>query len=334
MDVKLDSRGVLKGLLQGIAPPRPLFLPIVFSVGARIENLPLSAFLANPTKITNALRQIRTHLCSDGVICYFDPFLEVEALGGVPDWPSSGQPSVHWPTNPNPGDMPEGLHTPNELPTCGRVPVAVEVIRRLKSLLRDECLLLAGIAGPFTLASRLLQMDPGFSIESKAGGNAIELASAAISAIAKAFLEAGANMIFIREEMLPAIDSVPDWASSLTTTINIIRFYEAIPVLLLNTVSKNWELILQQSWDCIVCPALQDISAEECSAFVKLNPANLGFALPVSANSPSASDSKKYEEELRSLILRFHPAIVTTAGDIPPTTDLKRLNRMREIVIA
>ena len=91
-------RQAVKELLQGIAPSRPLLLPIVFSLGARIENLPLRDFLLNPTKISNALRQIRTHLRSDGVTCYFDPFLEAEALGGALVWDAEGQrASLHWP---------------------------------------------------------------------------------------------------------------------------------------------------------------------------------------------------------------------------------------------
>src|SRR5713101_824443 len=91
-------RLAVKGLLNGVAPPRPLFLPIVFSVAARVENVPLRAFFANPTKISNSLRQVRARLRADGVTCYFDPFLEAEALGGVLQWTSDdGPPAIQWP---------------------------------------------------------------------------------------------------------------------------------------------------------------------------------------------------------------------------------------------
>jgi Uroporphyrinogen decarboxylase (URO-D) len=333
MEMRIDSREVVQDLLQGIAPPRPLFLPIAFSLGARIENLSLAAFLANPTKITNALRQIRTHLRSDGVACYFDPFLELEALGGVLDWGESGPPSVRWPPGTNHGELLERLNSPDDLPNCGRVPVAVEVIRRLKSLLRDECLLLAGIIGPFTLAARLSQLDSSSLDDTNPSNDALEFASGALAPIATAFLEAGANMIFICEETLPKIDWFTDWASSLATTINIIRFYEAVPVLLLSTALKDGEMIFQQSWECILCPVLQDVSSETCGAFVKRYPANLGFALPVDAKVTPASDALDHEENLRTLLARLHPAIVTTAGNIPVTTDLKRFNQLRETVI-
>ena len=158
-DVKdFNPRQAVRGLLQSIAPARPLFLPIVFSLGARIENISLRNFLTNPTKISNALRQIRTHLRSDGITCYFDPYLEAEALGGVLDWESDARrPSLRWPQPSHDGELPEGLCAPDETAKRGRVPIAIEVIRRLKPLVRDDFLLVAGVTGPLTLAAQLAQ---------------------------------------------------------------------------------------------------------------------------------------------------------------------------------
>ena len=55
-------RGVIKALLRGEAPHRPLLMPIIFSLGSRLESLALRDFHSNPTKIANALRQIRSVL--------------------------------------------------------------------------------------------------------------------------------------------------------------------------------------------------------------------------------------------------------------------------------
>jgi hypothetical protein len=110
MAKQIDPHELMKTISRGTAPPRPLFLPIVFSHAARIENVPLHTFLGNPTKITQALRQLRAHLRSDGLTCYFDPYLEVEALGGILEWEEGGKPQVRWPRNAAPGDLPAGLH--------------------------------------------------------------------------------------------------------------------------------------------------------------------------------------------------------------------------------
>src|SRR5215472_9313959 len=115
-------REILKSILQGNVPERPLVAPIVFSLGAKVESLPLRTYLENPTKITNALRQIRGQLRTDGVTCYFDPLLEAEALGGARLWNSTNQTSkIEWPIGAQKGEMPARLKSPEEAVKSVRV---------------------------------------------------------------------------------------------------------------------------------------------------------------------------------------------------------------------
>src|ERR1700730_16197704 len=110
MTETLTPRQMLKGLLQGAVRPRPLFLPIVFSLGAKVENIPLRAFLANATKISNSMKQIRGYLRSDGVTCYFDPYLEAEALGTGLQWQADDQlPMIEWRQDAEKGELPGGF---------------------------------------------------------------------------------------------------------------------------------------------------------------------------------------------------------------------------------
>src|SRR6266436_8908220 len=160
MEQSPTPRQMAKGLLSGIVPSRPLFLPIVFSLGAKVENVPLGTFLGNPTKISSALRQMRTHLRSDGVACYFDPYLEVEALAATLQRISDDRaPTIHWPRPARMGELPEGLRSPEEAANSGRVPVAVEVIRRMNALPNRDFLLMAGVTGPLTLAAQLTELE-------------------------------------------------------------------------------------------------------------------------------------------------------------------------------
>ena len=235
MNEQLTPRQMIKGLLQGNRQARPLIVPIVFALGARIENLSFRAYLDNPTKISNALRQIRTQLRTDGVSCYFDPLLETEALGGTAQWDESNQTrSIRWPESAQKGELPARLRSPEEVANNQRVRAAVEVIRRLNSLLRDEPLLMAGVCGPFTLAGQLTEIEPGEMRQGQEPSeSALEVAATAITKIASAFVEAGANLIFIREDVLPSLspDKCRNWASLLAPLFNIVRFYEALPVL-------------------------------------------------------------------------------------------------------
>jgi uroporphyrinogen decarboxylase-like protein len=330
-----NPRQVVKGILEGIAPPRPLFLPIVFSLGARIENLPLRNFLSNPTKISNALRQIRTHLRSDGVTCYFDPLLEAEALGGALDWDAQGQrPSLRWPQPGETGDLPDGLRSPDEAAKGGRVPVAVEVIARLKPLVRGQSLLMAGVTGPFTLAALLTQTkDANGNLDRAPDAAVLDLACEVTAAVARALVEAGADAIFIHEQVLPLLtaETAAQWATRLATTINIIRFYEALPVLLLTcreATAANSSLIAGQKWDCVLCTETRFMPPRGSVSFAALGPSRFGVALSPALAEFGSLNSESSVRPASPAILDMLPAVITTAGDVPAGFDLKVLNKL------
>jgi Uroporphyrinogen decarboxylase (URO-D) len=315
---------MMKSLLQGNWQARPLIVPIVFSLGARIENLSYRAYLDNPTKISNALRQVRTQLRTDGVSCYFDPLLEAEALGGTLQWDESNQTrSILWPESAQKGELPAPLRSPEEAANSQRVRAAVEVIRRLNSLLRDEPLLMAGVCGPFTLAARLCGIEPGEMREGyEPSESALETAAAAITKIASAFVDAGANLIFIREESLPPFSSnkCQNWVSLLAPLFNIVRFYEAMPVLQIGVESataENVEMMFQQEWDAILCSA-----SEEFLARAQGRDENFmfGISAPLEVLETSNSGGAQSQE-----LSGTKPVLLTTDGDVPVGTDLKRL---------
>ena len=322
---------IVKGLLEGVAPPRPLFLPIVFRHAARLENAPLRSFLTNPTKISNSLRQVRTRLRADGVICYFDPLLESEALGAKVEWPADDRPpSLWWPEGPVAGEsFKTTLSAPPE--KGGRVPVAVEVIRRLKTMLRTGGLLVAVVTGPLTEAASLAQLNTqGVLDRPQLPESALDLATTAITGIATAFLEAGASAILIREDFLPTMseEGFTDWCSRLRPIVNITRFYRALPILILGCatgVTANRDQILRAEWDCILCPIVNDKTAILLS---ELGPSVRGLALAPEMFSPSPTAD--FEGWVMEMISIGRPAVITTAGDLPAAVDIERLNKLWE----
>jgi uroporphyrinogen decarboxylase-like protein len=337
MEQRPTPRQMAKGLLSGIVPPRPLFLPIVFSLGAKVENVPLGAFLGNPTKISSALRQMRAHLRSDGVACYFDPYLEVEALGATLQRISDDQaPTIHWPLPARMGEMPEGLRSPEEAANGGRVPVVVEVIRRLNALPNRDFLLMAGVTGPLTLAARLTQLENKDSLRSEDLSDAVqELAASAVTQMASIFLEAGADTLIIWEEIVPALsaESCEAWANLLAPTFNVARFYEALPLLHLPCASllhENWDLIFRRQWDCVKCAPAEVIASRRKEGSPSSDGAPFGIALPLDAFQPEGASDKSFFQDIQTWMLDLRPSVVTTAGDVPFTTNMKHLNRVLE----
>jgi len=220
----------------------------------------------------------------------------------------------------------------------GRVPVAVEVIARLKPLVGGQSLLMAGVTGPFTLAALLTQSDDTSGNHDPAPYSAaMEFAGEVASAVARAFVEAGAGAIFIREQIRSSLtaETAAEWASRLATTINIIRFYEALPVLLLtceDSTAANSSLIAGQAWDCVLCPEARSISPSEFGSFAMLGPSRFGVALPSAVFTSEASNTEEVAGPVTPAILDLYPAVITTAGDVPASADLKLLNRLWDSV--
>jgi len=339
MAENIAPRQILRDLLQGNTPSRPLFVPIVFALGARVENLSARTFLGNATKISNALRQIRGPLRSDGVSCYFDPLLEAEALGGTLEWaPEHEAATVRWPAASERGQLPAGLASPEDAVKRGRIPVALEVIRRLKALLREDSLLMAGVSGPFTLAARLTGLlGPGPLTREDLLDCALEVANSTILQISKAFAEAGANLIILREETLPILreQSTEEWTSMLAPIFNVIRFYEALPVLQIANdpaFAGNSEVLLRMARDCVVCPALDAVRSLSAEKRGDIKGAKLGVGLPAATFQQEQHSDASFDQSLGQVIRALRPALVTTAEDVPPTTDLKRLAAISEVV--
>ncbi len=318
-----NPRQAVAELLRGKVPARPLFLPIVFSLGARIENVPLRKYLGNPTKITSALRQVRGHLPADGVTCYFDPLLEAEAMGGRVDWQTEEGPAeVRWPA---------GLRSAEEAAKSGRVPVAVDVIQRMKDALRDTALVMAGLSGPLALAHLLLQSSEGGGGRDGAEqAETVRASGAAVGEIARAMLEAGADVVLIQERIPGGLaeECVAEGVAQLRTVANIIQFYEALPVLLLSAGDARGPLAAfgGAASACVVCWDWSERGRAQTAA--ETDQPICGVSLPV--NAFDGAERAEPDSGLVETIRAVRPALVTTAGDISRIANLKRLAQLRE----
>jgi uroporphyrinogen-III decarboxylase len=231
------------------------------------------------------------------------------------------------------GELPEGIRSPEAAAKRGRVGVALDVIRRLKSLVRDGSLLMAGVTGPFTLAARLTQFEEGDSLRSEhRPDDALEVAASLMMHLSAVYVEAGANLVFIQEEVLPRLssESCEAWAERLAPAFNLIRFYQALPVLHLTghrSFAENSEVILQQPWNCLVCPTL-DVTSSRATQIFRSGDMIVGIALPLEVLQPDKTSDEDLDRFLHHTMSELRPAILTTAGDVPAGTDLKRLKRV------
>jgi len=317
-------RAMIRAMVQGVRPPRPLLLPIVFSLGARLENVPLRAFLSNPTKIASALRQLRGALALDGVVCYFDPYLEVEALGGEVQWHPDGASRTLRAGSADLDTLRERVPSPGDITQLGRVPAAGEVVRRLKVMLPGEPALAVSVSGPYALAGQLVgEAQPGESTFEDAAEFAAEVAVA----LCKGFLDAGASVIFLRENA-STIRDPQRWADLLHPVVNVIRFYEALPVLLHANASAGPAPIATtpacEGLTCpeTICPATIDLRA---AARSPQSAASNSVYLPIQEVLSSEASTAALITFLHTVPPELALGLLTTQDDIAADTDIKRL---------
>jgi Uroporphyrinogen decarboxylase (URO-D) len=317
-------RRMVKAWVQGEPPSRPLLMPILFAIGARIESLSLEKFQSNPTKITNALRQIRSVMPVDGLSCYFDPVLEINALGYRREWQTEGPRATAVPSFSGVDELRQQLCSPDRLQDKGSIPVACEVLRRVKAMLKDEPVLLIRVNGPIGLARQLC------------GGNRCDSSSQFLqdllvfavevtASVARTFAEAGADVILLVEDFKAGLPSASfeAYSSLLTPVVNVVRFYEALPVLLLGKASREiWDAMQANLPDCVLCPTW----TAEKSAWHEPHPqpGSMAYALTIET---LGQDQQHFEALLSAhgKVSASKVCLLTSSEDVPAGLDLKKL---------
>jgi Uroporphyrinogen decarboxylase (URO-D) len=220
---------IVKALIQGQPPARRLFVPFIFSLAAKLENIPLSNFVGNPTKIANNLVALYGRLRPDGVTCYFDLLIVAEALGCKLDW-STVSPTFERPSRESALKMLRQV--PGNVTQQGRFPVALEVVHRLQGTLRNGPVLLVGLPGPLCVAQQLFGQDilQELADEDDDALESFESLVEIIISVAQVCCLAGTNLLYFDELDIP-LEFLSNWVDMTVALWKTVRFHGALPVL-------------------------------------------------------------------------------------------------------
>src|SRR5205807_6567200 len=220
---------IVKALIQGQPPARRLFVPLIFTLAAKLEDVPLSNFVVNPTKIANSLAAIYQRLRIDGVTCYYDLFLVAEALGCQLNL-STSPPALERPTRETALKMLR--QPPGDVKQRGRLPVAQEVVHRLLGTLRNGPALVVGLPGPLRIAQQLFGQDilQGFAEEEDVALDSFESLVEITLSVAQAFCLAGTHLLYFDELDVP-LEFLPNWEEMMVALWKTVRFHGGLPVL-------------------------------------------------------------------------------------------------------
>lgn len=290
-----------------------LFVPLIFSFGAVLEDLSIDRFLNDPTKISNTLRTIQSYFKVDGVVPYADTTLLAESLGGEVSsdtYPPTVNPWKVWPE-----DM---EHRTARLTETARVSVALEVTRRLNSLL-PQSILVGLVTGPFTLSSQLTGMPVHEILERP---ELLAGAAKATLTLAKAIGDTGVDIIVVHETEVPIKKSdagkvigriyAPIW--------NTAKFYDILPLLMVERFPTEDIEVLGRAVDGLLYPA-------GALGALSKKPKKLSLALPVELleSEPDEIEAFLTNGEVAAALQSARVLLVTTDREVPETVDRERM---------
>ncbi len=180
--------------------------------------------LTDGDKLYESLIEVNKLYKPDGMPVVFDLQIEAEILGCELKWAQDNPPSVK--SHPCAGEkyIPCMCKMPDE--TSGRIPLVVDVTRRLKKEIGAETALFGLVCGPFTLASHLRGSDIFMDMvtDPKYVTALVEYCGQVAIKMSEIYLEAGADIIAVVDPLVSQI-SPKHFTSILSGTFTAVFDY-------------------------------------------------------------------------------------------------------------
>lgn len=147
----MTGKEIIHTILRHEEAERPGWIPLAGVHAGKLKGYDASEVYQDADKLYKSLLEVHKLYCPDGLLILFDLQLEAEILGCQLKWESNGPPSVR--SHP--------LESSMEIPTVkiskdsGRIPMLLDVTRRIKKAVGDKTALYGLFCGPYTLASHL-----------------------------------------------------------------------------------------------------------------------------------------------------------------------------------
>lgn len=134
---------------------KAVWVPFAGVHAGKLKGFSAREVLTDVDKLVESLLEVQRLYDPDGMPVVFDLQIEAEILGCSLLWSEDTPPSVA--THPLATNKTLPTHLPD--PTEGRLPLALQAMRRVKEQLGDKTALYGLVTGPFTLASHLRGTD-------------------------------------------------------------------------------------------------------------------------------------------------------------------------------
>jgi len=198
-------------------PEQSLFAPQIFATAAGIEAHDVYEFLGDPTKLCKGLSAAQRLLESDALYSYIDAGGIVAGLGASLDT------ATYPPRRTAPASLADAFSDALLAQVLAQpwVAAGLEATRRLASDPLSKLILAVSLPGPASLAAQVGNAD----------SEGLEMAGQLLVGLVRNFGEAGA-LLFVIDESTAELSDAAAWESSVKPVVNVMRFFQALPVLL------------------------------------------------------------------------------------------------------
>lgn len=190
----------LSALADKESPDRPLVMPVVYGLAARLNGCSLHSYLTSAQILADCQLATSKRLGFDAVYAYADNSVDAEALGAELDWPEGLYPRVVRPVLAAPEDVDALL--PAEPATAGRRREILKACGYLRQAVGTEKLVVGVVFGPFSLAGQLLGLEKLLFLlvdEPSRFERLIAKISPFVNAYAEALAAAGTGILMLYE---------------------------------------------------------------------------------------------------------------------------------------
>jgi len=232
----MNPKVVFRNTLKLANADRPVFVPFVYGLAAKISQLPLQEILSDATYYTHSLEEAYELLKYDGIVNNFDSTLEAETFGCELEW--SGDYVAPRTTGCSQFELREV--NPEE---SSRIPILLETTKRVVMSQCKEAAVIAVLTGPCSLVKAIA----GDHVTE----DAISLAGKLLAKLTRSLCELKIDALFFREDPLgteyPAelLSRNKPYAAVYATLFNLIKYYNCYPVLIVKDIEFDFLADLQ-----------------------------------------------------------------------------------------
>jgi hypothetical protein len=272
------------------------FVPLVYRLAARLEQLSWEELAGDAAYLTFALRSAHELIGTDAVISHFDLALEAEACGARVERDEQGEVCALAP----PGELVATV----EVLQRGRLPVVLEATYRLCTELEGRLPVLGVLTGPATLAHQL-------------GDAPLDRAAELSVAVARAYCEAGAGGLLVVDDQhdppdLPAAEGdggAPELRAigrALLPLFNVARFFQ-VPTVYLRRGGADPSAARAAGFDLVAADG------------------GAGTLAPLPPDWPAIPPA-----DLAAWAVERHAEGITTPWEVPPDVPVEHLRELAE----